>query len=68
MQQQRIVARLLIRIQEQCGIQVTVNPSLPRIQRKQFERLLPVNEERLIPVKNMTEWICRYLWILCHTN
>lgn len=69
-QQEKIAARLYVRIvnKDQFAIRVALNPLFSRAVKKQIEPLLPITQEKLIPVKNMTETICRYLWILCHTN
>lgn len=69
-QKSRILGRMLVKMipKEHVSLQIDLNPSFPRTMKKQLEKMLPVREEKRIPVKDMTEMICRFIWILCHTN
>ena len=64
----QILARIQVRMisTEEFSIQVMISPIFSRSIRKRFEQLLPLTQEKKYPIKDMTEIICRIIWILCH--
>lgn len=66
----KILARLIICIlsKDSLSIRVVLNPSLTRITKKKLENVLPISKPKVFSMKDMTEAICRCIWILCHIN
>lgn len=66
----KILARLIICIlsKESLSIHVVLNPSLTMITKKKLDKLLPISGPKVFSMKDMTEAICRCIWILCHIN